>query len=203
MLFQRRFHAGIRSGAIRCTYRIWKAAKVKAGGRYRLGRDGVIEVESVETGPLGAISTADARLAGFEDPDALRDALGDARGTSAKTRVTSRTRVHHVKFRFVRAADPRQALERDTSAAGLDEVTGRLARMDRLSRRGPWTVELLELIAANPGVVSSELAPRMRRERRAFKADVRKLKELGLTVSHEVGYSLSERGKALLARLRR
>lgn len=199
MLFRRHFHAGIRSGAIRCTYRIWKSAKVKAGGRYRLGTDGAIEVESVETGPLREISTADARLAGFEDRDALLDELR----TSAKTRVTARTRLHRVKFRFVRAADPREARRRDTSAAGLDEVAGRLARMDRLSRRGPWTAELLDLIARNPRAASSELAPRMRRERRAFKADVRKLKELGLTVSHEVGYSLSERGKALLARLRK
>ena len=86
MLFRRRFHEGIRSGAIRCTYRIWKAAKVKMGGRYRLGPDGVVEVESVETGPLGEISSADARLAGFEDRDALRDELR----RSAKTRVTAR-----------------------------------------------------------------------------------------------------------------
>ena len=43
----------------------------------------------------------------------------------------------------------------------------------------------------------------MQRETRAFKADVRKLKELGLTISHEVGYSLSRRGRALLRRARR
>ena len=38
------------------------------------------------------------------------------------------------------------------------------------------------------------------RERLPFKADVRKLKELGLTESLEVGYRLSPRGRALLAR---
>jgi transposase len=37
------------------------------------------------------------------------------------------------------------------------------------------------------------------RERHPFKADVRKLKELGLTESLEVGYRLSPRGRALLA----
>jgi hypothetical protein len=39
------------------------------------------------------------------------------------------------------------------------------------------------------------------RERHPFKTDVRKLKELGLTESLEVGYRLSPRGRALLARL--
>ena len=35
----------------------------------------------------------------------------------------------------------------------------------------------------------------------SFKRDVRRLKELGLTESLEVGYRLSPRGRALLARL--
>ena len=36
------------------------------------------------------------------------------------------------------------------------------------------------------------------RETPPFKADVRKLKRLGLTVSHDTGYELSPRGRALL-----
>ena len=35
----------------------------------------------------------------------------------------------------------------------------------------------------------------------AFKTDVRKLKKLGLTISHDVGYELSPRGRAVLQRL--
>jgi hypothetical protein len=43
------------------------------------------------------------------------------------------------------------------------------------------------------------LARGLGRETRAFKADVRRLKELGLTVSLEVGYELSPRGRRLVA----
>ena len=39
------------------------------------------------------------------------------------------------------------------------------------------------------------------RERHPFKTDVRKLKELGLTESLEVGYRLSPRGRTVLSRL--
>ena len=45
-----------------------------------------------------------------------------------------------------------------------------------------------------------ELAERAGRDTAAFKRDVRALKELGLTESLEVGYRLSPRGTALLAR---
>jgi biotin operon repressor len=50
-------------------------------------------------------------------------------------------------------------------------------------------------------VRAADLAAGLGRERAAFKADVRKLKELGLTESLEVGYRLSPRGRALLGRL--
>ncbi len=55
---------------------------------------------------------------------------------------------------------------------------------------------MLELIAENPGVRAPDLAARMGRETLPFKRDVRKLKELGLTESLEVGYRLSPRGRA-------
>ena len=55
---------------------------------------------------------------------------------------------------------------------------------------------MLELIAANPDVRAPELAARLGRETLAFKRDVRKLKELGLTESLPVGYRLSPRGRA-------
>ena len=36
LLFQKRFHAGLVDGAVRLTFRLWPAARVKAGGRYRV-----------------------------------------------------------------------------------------------------------------------------------------------------------------------
>jgi hypothetical protein len=46
-------------------------------------------------------------------------------------------------------------------------------------------------------VRAAELAAAVGRDRHRFKLDVRKLKELGLTESLEVGYRLSPRGRAL------
>jgi hypothetical protein len=81
-------------------------------------------------------------------------------------------------------------------ALSHDEITARLDRLDRASTHGPWTGRTLDLIADNPGVVSTKLAALVDRERFAFKADVRKLKALGLTESLEVGYRLSPLGEA-------
>ncbi len=48
-----------------------------------------------------------------------------------------------------------------------------------------------------------DLAASLGRDTQPFKRDVRKLKELGLTESLKVGYSLSPRGRAWLAALDR
>jgi hypothetical protein len=47
-------------------------------------------------------------------------------------------------------------------------------------------------------VRAGDLADDLGRERLPFKADVRKLKNLGLTLSLDVGYRLSPRGEAYL-----
>ena len=57
------------------------------------------------------------------------------------------------------------------------------------------------MIAARPGVRAATLAQRLGRDVPPFKRDVRKLKELGLTESLEIGYRLSPRGVAVLAAL--
>jgi hypothetical protein len=57
---------------------------------------------------------------------------------------------------------------------------------------------VLRLIAERPAVRAPDLAASLGRETLAFKRDVRKLKELGLTRSLEVGYAISPRGRAYL-----
>jgi len=199
VLFKQTFKALIRDGSVTMTFRAWKAAKVVVGNSYRLGPDDAIVVEAVDEVAVGSITPAQARRSGFANVDELLAMLRK----SARSRLTSRSKVFRVAFRHEQQADPRAERREDASAGALDDVQARLERMDRLSRRGPWTTEALQLIAQHPRVAASKLAPRMPRETRAFKADIRKLKELGLTVSHEVGYSLSPRGRAMLRRVRR
>ena len=57
---------------------------------------------------------------------------------------------------------------------------------------------MLALIADHPGRRAGDLAASLGRDIPSFKRDVRKLKELGLTLSLEVGYRLSPRGEAYL-----
>ena len=68
-----------------------------------------------------------------------------------------------------------------------------------LARRGR-RVGLENLAVVFPEASARELARRIDEDVRLFERRVRRLKELGLTESLEVGYRLSPRGRALLAR---
>src|SRR5918992_1122207 len=81
----------------------------------------------------------------------------------------------------------------------LHTRAARLARLDGASSHGPWTESTLRAISASPGVRAADLADGLGREKLPFKADVRKLKALGLTESLERGYRLSPRGRAWLS----
>jgi hypothetical protein len=91
------------------------------------------------------------------------------------------------------------ALREDTELdeAEMTEVRQSLARMDR-GGDSPWTWQTLRLIGANAGVVSTGLAAIIGLERQCFRRHARRLKEMGLTESPDVGYRISPHGQALL-----
>lgn len=76
----------------------------------------------------------------------------------------------------------------------------RLDRMDERSNRGPWAWRTLCLINKQSGIRAARLAAQIGWETQHFKSNVRKLKQLGLTMSLETGYQLSQRGKDLLTK---
>jgi hypothetical protein len=189
MLFERRLRDGIADGSVTVMFRRWRRPAAVAGRRYRTGRS-MIEVESVTVVDPAAITSADARRAGYADPARLVAGLAGEPDWP----------VHRVAFRRLDDPDPRDALAADArlTEADVAELDGRLARLDRASPTGPWTAATLAAIATRPGTRAGDLAAALGRERAPFKVDVRKLKALGLTQSLEVGYRLSPRGTAYL-----
>jgi hypothetical protein len=192
VLFEKRFWAGITDGSITSTFRRWKRPQALAGKRYRTP-GGLIEVQSIVVVHASEITSADALGSGYSS---ARDLVADLRGTPDSP-------IYRIRFHHVDDPDPRDELARDDALSDddVEAIRVRLERMDRLSSSGPWTMEVLRAIAERPGVRAADLAQSFDRELAPFKLDVRKLKNLGLTISLEVGYRLSPRGEAVAERL--
>jgi hypothetical protein len=191
VLFKRHVLDGLADGTITVAFRRWARPRVRAGSRLRTAV-GIVAVDVVDEMDFDDITDDDARRAGFSSRSELVDDLAAQRDG----------RVYRVSLR-VAGPDPRVELRGRDALTGeeLAEVERRLARLDTSSRHGAWTLAVLRLIRDHPAVRAGDLATALGRERLDFKRDVRKLKELGLTESLEVGYRLSARGRAVLERL--
>ncbi len=192
MLLKQRVLQGIAQGRITLAFRRWKRPTVKAGGRLRTAI-GVLAIESVDVVAEDRISKRDALCAGYTSREELLAYL--AARKEGKT--------YRIALRYV-GNDPRRQLREqdDMTDEELDDLKARLARLDARSRQGPWTAGTLAAIASSPGRRAAELAEATGMETARFKANVRKLKELGLTESLEVGYRLSPRGEVVFRRMR-
>jgi hypothetical protein len=189
VLFEQRFWEPIAGGEVTVTFRRWKRRQVLPGRRYRTP-GGIIEVEAVDVVAESDITESDATAGLYPSVAAL---VADLRGTPDLD-------LYRIRFHTVDGPDPRTVLAASDALTveEIDELDRRLARLDRASRHGPWTLTTLRLIERRPAVRAGDLADDVARERLSFKADVRKLKNLGLTTSLEVGYRLSPRGEAYL-----
>jgi hypothetical protein len=197
LLFQKRFHAGLVDGSVTLTFRRWARPHVKVGGRYRCHPIGVLVVDRIRRIRLADITAADARRSGFGSRAELFEYIRSGPGGA----VDESTEMFRVELHHGGDGDRVEvALADDLTAADVEDIAKRLARMDA---RGSWTAETLALIEKHPRVAASKLAARLGRETLPFKVDVRKLKRLGLTQSFEVGYEISPRGRAYLAAARK
>lgn len=178
---------GIRAGEVSLAFRRWDRPRARVGARHRT-QVGLVAIDAVDEITIGEITDVDAQAAGTSYAD-LRSYLDGRDG-----------QVYRIRLSYA-GPDPREQLREavDLDADQVERITARLARLDRASRNGPWTAGVLGLIAAHPGRRAPDLAAMCGRATQPFKTDVRKLKELGLTESLEVGYRISPRGHAYLA----
>lgn len=180
----------IKAGKIKLVFRRWKRPTVRSGGTL-VTRAGQLAIDSVEKCAPGDIKPAEARAAGFNDVEELVGQLSKRDGS-----------VYKISVRFI-GEDPRIALRKNTriSKSEFEEIRNKLDRMDASKVHGKWTRKYLELIRDNPEVLAADLAEQIGMDKPRFKANVRKLKALGLTESLPVGYRISPRGRTVLKKL--
>lgn len=187
MLLKRVTLERIVAGEIDLVFRRWLRPTVRAGGSLRTSV-GMLTIGSVDRVTRRSITAAQAHRAGFRTRAALIDEL-DRResGDIYRIEITGRR------------TDPLIALrsDGDLSEADVTAIRAALAALDA-RHDAPWTRRYLRLIRECPNVRAEDLAHAIGLDKPAFKGNVRKLKRLGLTISHSPGYELSARGRAFL-----
>jgi len=191
MLFKQKHLEGIKSGTISLAFRKWKKLSVAEGSLIKTSV-GVLKIVSIEETALSKITDQEAVAAGFKSASALVQLLEEQKEGA----------IYKIAVVFD-SEDPRIQLREkyDLNDEDFEEIKEALLNLDKHSKVGKWTLKTLQVIRENPKMKAADLAVKARKEKEWLKLNVRKLKSLGLTISHEPGYSLSPRGEAYLEML--
>ncbi|MEL6671345.1 MAG: ASCH domain-containing protein [Bacteroidota bacterium] len=181
--------ARIKSGEISLVFRTWASPRVKVGSQIKTPL-GLVEILSIEETQLDMLTAEEALQAGYASLTEL----------TAEAAKRPDGQLYRIGVRYA-GADPRLALRAETDIPEEEwrKLKKKLQRFDQ-GKHGPWVERVMQAIQAHPATGSKRLAAELAVEQAWLKPQVRKLKNLGLTISLEVGYQLSPRGEVVLKR---
>jgi len=188
MLLTRDVLEKIKKGEIELAFRRWMLPRVKTGSLINTAV-GQIEISQVSQVKLTDIKKEDIKLAGYSSMEELQKSFyHQGKGD-----------VYRIELNFS-GPDPRIELRNKANLSDqeLQDICLKLARYDKFSKVGPWTSEVLNLIAENPHHKAADLARASGFEKEWLKVNIRKLKNIGLTISFNSGYEVSPRGRIVL-----
>lgn len=192
MLIKHQVLERITDGTVTLAFRRWQRPTVKTGGQLRTAV-GILAIDEVSVIHVDEITAEDAQKAGYSSCSELLHTLNrNEEGT-----------LYRIKFHFA-GQDPREMLREQVNLTDdeLAKVHQQLTQLDLKSQDGSWTITILRLIKQHPGLRATELAAIAHLDTQVLKVKVRKLKNIGLTVSiAQGGYQLSPRGCEMLDRL--
>jgi hypothetical protein len=191
MLFKKIHLNGIKKGVITLAFRKWQKPAVKAGTLMHTAI-GLVAIKSITTVLESDITELDATNAGFDSKENLLQSFPkNSNGIIYRMEVC-----YH-------SEDPRIDLRERTSLTEqeFNDVLKKLQSLDKHSRKGDWTRKVLLTIKNNPNLHAIGIARLTGFEKEWLKLNIRKLKNLGLTISHSVGYELSPKGKVIIQKL--
>ena len=102
LLMKKVFLDAIRSGAKTTTLRYWRWSNIKAGSIQNLRGIGAVRIDEVRQVELEQLMHSDVRDDGFDDFDALRDALEEIYPPEKR----ADRRLYQIRFTFLGAESP-------------------------------------------------------------------------------------------------
>jgi hypothetical protein len=190
MLFKQQQLSGIANGTVTLAFRKWAKPAVKRGTLHKTAI-GMVEIYGIDAVDEDDITASDANRAGYKNREALLASFAQAGDGT----------IYRIKVRY-HSDDPRIELRQQTKLTDEEwaKLSTKLMRMDSASNEGSWTHKVLDVLQKNPKKRAADLAEQLGYDKDWLKINIRKLKNLGLTISHEVGYELSPLGVAFLKR---
>ncbi|MEM7487348.1 MAG: hypothetical protein AAF348_19235 [Bacteroidota bacterium] len=192
MLFKKKFLDLIEQGEIKIAFRKWTRPSVTES-KTLLTPAGLLRIKSVKIIDYDQIPSHEIVQAGYADRKELDKELA----------FKETGDIYKIEF-DLEGVDPRIALRKNSniSNAEMTKILDKLKRLDTSGKVKNWTFKVLDLLDREPGKYAIEYSTQLGYEKEWFKLNIRKLKNLGLTISLIDGYEISPRGNVVLHELK-
>ena|SRR5690606_18457876 len=193
MPFKKKFLVLIENGKIYTAFRKWIRPSVSESGTL-LTPVGQLRIKSLNKVEYDQITDDEVVQAGYEHREELDKELA----------FKDSGDIYRIEFEL-EGVDPRIELRENVEISN-DEMTKVIAKLKRLDASGKvknWTYKVIEIVDSEPGKYAIEYSSKLGYEKEWFKLNIRKLKNLGLTISLTDGYEISPRGKVVLKELKK
>ena len=191
MLFKKKFLTLIAQGKVQTAFRKWRRPSVSESGTL-LTSVGQLRIKSIEQIKYEQITDDEILNAGYKNRAELDKEFS----------FKEEGDIYKIQFELEQA-DPRIELSENTDISDneMNEIHNKLMRYDSCGKVKNWTLKILETIHVEPGKNAVDYAAKLGYEKEWFKLNIRKLKNLGLTISLTDGYDISPRGKVALKKI--
>lgn len=186
MIFRKEFLKKIETGEVTLAFRQWKKLSISEGRTLKTPV-GLILYKKIKAIKSKDIKKSDVEKSGFSElADLIRDLSGE--GT-----------IYRIEF-VLHGPDPRIELRESTKLQAFEKeiLLKKLSALDNSGAIKDWVTSVLNYIKLNPGHPSKEIAKELGHDQTKLKLNIRKLKNLGLTISLGTGYKLSPLGRVVL-----
>lgn len=181
----------IKSGDASLVFRKWKRPLVNKGS-----------IIKTSVGQIEILDIMEVKKENITQDEAIQGAYKNLDDLINNLQKIKEGKTYKIELRY-HSEDPRIKLREQSIITDEDYelLLKKLQRLDKYSKQGSWTLLFLNAIKNNPELRAEDLANKIGKEKMWLKIHVRKLKNLGLTISHKVGYTISPLGKSMLNRL--
>lgn len=191
MLFKQKHLDGIKEGKVSLAFRKWKSTPLKKGSLLKTSV-GIVEITDIAIINQPHINEIDAQKAGFINLESLLKSIYSE----------DAGKIYKIHVRFLKEDKASKPKEKSSLSQGeIDMLKAKLLQMDKYARHGFWTKDILTSIKDNPKLSLTQLSEKTGKTKEWLNLNIRKLKNLGLTVSLDPGFDLSPTGKLLMEQL--
>ena len=193
MLFKKKFLTLVENGKVRIAFRKWTRPSVRESGTL-LTPVGQLRIKTLNIVEYDQIADYEILQAGYKNRKELDKELA----------FKDSGDIYKIEFEL-ESTDPRIELREKTTISDeeMTKIIRKLKRLDTSGEVTDWTCKVLEVVDSEPGRYAIEYSSKLGYEKEWFKFNIRKLKNLGLTISLTDGYEISPRGKVVLRELKK